>query len=337
MIKILDNILPKDTNLRILNELCQIKWFIASDSNNDRFKKIFSEKNSGFSFNSFLNGETFNNETILNFYGFLIFDIIVDRLKINAEIYRIYWNMYLKKAETDPHRDIPDQNFKSILYNLHTTDGGIKIENDFYSDKMGQAKIFNSNLIHQGFGPTNDNVRFNLNIMFKEIKNELIPLLTYDFLNYFKKYNLKNKICVEIGSGDSTVYWSNYFKKIISYENNLNYFNDVKEKTKNILNVEVLKYEKNIFNDINFKKNIYEADIIIIDNNPNYLNRKDFCVFAKENKKKESMIVLDNGTWNTDAYQYMLDNFFCQDFPGKNKSNQATVTSIFFEEKQKNI
>ena len=80
--------------------------------------------------------------------------------------------MYLKKAETDPHRDTPDQNFKSILYNLHTTDGGIKIENDFYSDKMGQAKIFNSNLIHQGFGPTNDNVRFNLNIMFKEIKNE---------------------------------------------------------------------------------------------------------------------------------------------------------------------
>ena len=167
------------------------------------------------------------------------------------------------------------------------------------------------------------------------MKNESIPLLTYDFLNYFKKYDLKGKICVEIGSGDSTVYWSNYFKKIISYENDLNFFNDVKEKTKNMSNVEILKFEKNIFDDVNFKKNIYEADVIIIDNIPNYISRKDFCFFSKENKKKESIIVLDNGTWNIDAYQYMFENFFCLDFPGKNKFNEITVTSIFFKEKTK--
>lgn len=165
--------------------------------------------------------------------------------------------------------------------------------------------------------------------------NDLIPLLTYDFLNYFKKYDFKDKICVEIGSGDSTVYWSNYFKKIISYENDLNFLNDVKEKTKNISNVEILKLEKNIFNDVNFKKNIYEADVIIIDNDPNYISRKDFCFFSKENKKKESIIVLDNGTWNLDAYQYMFDNFFCLDFPGNRKNNEITVTSIFFGEKTK--
>ena len=169
MIKILDNILPKDTNLRIINELCQIRWYIAYDNYSDKLKKIFSEKNSGFSYTTLLNGETINNEKILNFYGFIIFDIIVDRLKINAEIHRIFWNMYLKKSEGEPHKDIEDKNFKSIVYNLHTTDGGIKIENDFYPDKMSQAKIFNSNLIHQGFGPLNDNVRFNLNIMYKEI------------------------------------------------------------------------------------------------------------------------------------------------------------------------
>ena len=114
------------------------------------------------------------------------------------------------------------------------------------------------------------------------MKNNSTPLLTYNFLNYFEKYNLKNKICVEIGSGDSTIYWSNYFKKIISYENDLNFFNDVKEKTKNISNIEVLKYEKNIFNDDNFKKNINEADVIIIDNDANYINRKHFCFFAKK-------------------------------------------------------
>lgn len=167
------------------------------------------------------------------------------------------------------------------------------------------------------------------------MKNESIPLLTYDFLNYFKKYDLKDKICVEIGSGDSTIYWSNYFKKIISYENDINYLNDIKEKTKNILNVDILKLEKNIFNDVNFKKNINESDVIIIDNNPNYIERKDFCIFVNENKNEKSLIILDNGTWNIAAYEYLIKNFFCLDFPGINKENELTVTSLFFKKKIK--
>jgi len=171
-VQILDNILPKETNLKIIKQLCNVRWNIACDSDKDRFKKIFSEKNSGFSYATFIDGKTPYDETILNLYGFIIFDIIVDKLKINAELIRIHWNMYLKKAETEPHKDIEVENFKSVLYSLHTTDGGIKIENDFYVDKIGQAKIFNSNLLHQGFGPLNDNVRFNLNIIYKEI-NEI--------------------------------------------------------------------------------------------------------------------------------------------------------------------
>jgi hypothetical protein len=96
-----------------------------------------------------------------------------------------------------------------------------------------------------------------------------------------------------------------------------------------------VKLEKNIFNDLDFKKNINEADITIIDNNPKYIKRKDFCIFVKENKNKNGMIVLDNGTWNIDAYDYLIKNFFCLDFPGVNKENELTVTSLFFEERKK--
>jgi hypothetical protein len=167
------------------------------------------------------------------------------------------------------------------------------------------------------------------------MKNKSVPLLTFNFLDYFKKCNLKNKICVEIGSGDSTIYWSNYFKKIISYENDLEYFKNSKKKIKNISNVELFKFDKNIFKNLNFKKNIKEADFIIIDNNPNFIKREDFCIFSKENKKKESSIILDNGTWNLNAYHYMYNNFFCRDFPGINKNNEITVTSLFFEEKDR--
>lgn len=167
--------------------------------------------------------------------------------------------------------------------------------------------------------------------------NKPIPTLTLSFLDFFKKTNFKDKICVEIGSGDSTIYWSEYFKKIISYENNLNYLNELKKRTKNILNIDVLEFKKNIFSNIYFKKNIHDADVIIIDNDPDFISRKDFCIFAKENKKEKSLIILDNGNWNIDAYDYLIKNFFCFDFPGLNKTNELTVTSLFFEERKKYI
>ena len=40
-------------------------------------------------------------------------------------------------------------------------------------------------------------------------------------------------------------------------------------------------------------------------------------------------IILDNGLWNLDAYNYLRNNFFIKDFPGFNKNRELTVTSIF--------
>jgi hypothetical protein len=165
---ILNNILQKDLNIIIIKELCNHHWFLAFDKSKDRLYKVFSSKNNGFSILTFYNGKK-NKISKLNFYGFLIFDIIKDRLNLNGEIDRLHWNMYFKKQDSETHTDKNFDGFKSILYNLHTTDGGIEIENKFYPDVMGQAKIFKSNLLHKGIGPTNDNVRFNLNIVFKEI------------------------------------------------------------------------------------------------------------------------------------------------------------------------
>jgi hypothetical protein len=163
---ILDNILPPETNIRIIEELCNHHWFIAFDIKNDRTKKIFFKKNNGFSINTVLKGNVIVN-SILNFYGYIIFDIIKEKINIKAKIYRLYWNMYFKESETELHVDMEENGYKSIIYNLHTTDGGTEIENYFYPDKLGQAKIFDSNLLHKGIGPTKDNVRFNLNIIYK--------------------------------------------------------------------------------------------------------------------------------------------------------------------------
>ena len=158
--------------------------------------------------------------------------------------------------------------------------------------------------------------------------NDELPLLTYDFLDYFSKQDLGDKVLVEIGSGISTLYWEKRFKKVISYENDLFYFDGIRKKLKK-KTTEIHLYDKNIFRDQKFFKNIAAADYILIDNDPHFISRFRFSVHAAKSKKESSSIILDNGTWNIKAYRYLMTNFFVKDFPGFNTARELTVTSVF--------
>lgn len=167
-VKLLNDIVPKTINNKIIHELVNHHWFIAWDSKTSNIEKIFSNKNCGFSVETIRDGKI-NMNSVLNIYGEIIFNIILEKLDIKAELNRLFWNMYLKESEGDYHIDNENPNFISVVYNLHTTDGGTEIDNIFYNDLEGQAKVFNSNIIHKGFGPKQSNVRFNLNLVFKNV------------------------------------------------------------------------------------------------------------------------------------------------------------------------
>ena len=94
-----------------------------------------------------------------------------------------------------------------------------------------------------------------------------------------------------------------------------------------------LKEELKIFEDEFFKHRIETSDFIIIDNNPKVLPRERFCEFVEKYQSDNSQVILDNCTWNLDAYNFMLGRYFCMDFPGQNKSGETTVTSLFFAKK----
>tara|TARA_R100001086_G_scaffold214449_1_gene130483 strand:+ start:144 stop:650 length:507 start_codon:yes stop_codon:yes gene_type:complete len=161
---LLNNILPHQTNQKIIKHLANHHWFVAWDNKMDRLERLFSSKNSGFNLVTMDKGKP-QLDSVLNVYGEMIFDIIIERLQIKGTLDRVYWNMYLKNSEGDYHQDRPDENCLSALYNLHTTDGGVEIDGKFYGDVESQAKVFKSNTLHMGFGPKKDNVRFNLNLV----------------------------------------------------------------------------------------------------------------------------------------------------------------------------
>jgi len=174
MIKKVKNIFSSGTNQKILNYLGQIPYFIATDElPQGRIKEAFREKNRGFSNTTYNEKEGVKLDTPLNLYAEIVFDRVVNELNIKeASIFRIFWNMYFKNSETAWHKDdeTEDQNMFSILYCIHNNGGGIYIEDKFYQDVAGEAKVFSSGLTHKGGPPVNENARFSLNIMFRRIK-----------------------------------------------------------------------------------------------------------------------------------------------------------------------
>jgi hypothetical protein len=168
------------------------------------------------------------------------------------------------------------------------------------------------------------------------MNNQAYPLLTHDFVEYLTHpdRNTNDKVLLEIGSGDSTIFWASYFKEVFSYEHDSNWITELNSKYEIPGNVYLQHYEPNtIFNDDEFINRIQASNYIVIDNNPRVIPRGVFSKFVAENMKADTQIVLDNGTWNMDAYVYLIQNFFCLDFPGTNKNNELTVTSLFISRK----
>jgi hypothetical protein len=176
MVEVISGILPKKSNLDIINILTKTKgWNLAeddSDKENFLYDKLCNNTNMGFILKT-VDNKKLLIDSPLNVYAKIIADTIVDKLNLKSVI-SINWvafNMYFKNSTTENHTDNTNENFFSALYSLHDTDGGININNIFYKDNESEAKIFNSNILHRGIPPKINNVRFNLNLMFEKREN----------------------------------------------------------------------------------------------------------------------------------------------------------------------
>jgi hypothetical protein len=171
---LLDDVFPPSENIEILKHLSIRDFKIQHEDLNEesKFKCAFVNNIRHVGFALITKDESVTN---LNTYRFdplflwarSITSIIAWKLKIEPfkNIHRIHWNYYYGNQQGNNHIDDPKNNFISILYNPHTTDGGTEILNKFYPDKIGQAKIFKSNWIHRGICVKKDKARTSLNII----------------------------------------------------------------------------------------------------------------------------------------------------------------------------
>ena len=164
---------PSTMNKKIINYLGEQLWSYCSD-NDSKYKNSFYDiasnpliKDCGQTIASYKKYAEYRNDLTLNFFGEYIFSLIQERSNFKIkDVSRFYWNLYTPQSVCKDHTDQQDVGrYLSVVYNLHTNDGGTQVQNQFIPSKEGQAVIFRSEKIHKGISSKTSNFRLSLNII----------------------------------------------------------------------------------------------------------------------------------------------------------------------------
>tara|TARA_B100001250_G_scaffold380892_1_gene372718 strand:- start:1051 stop:2058 length:1008 start_codon:yes stop_codon:yes gene_type:complete len=121
------------------------------------------------------------------------------------------------------------------------------------------------------------------------VDGSYIPLLTNSFINWFETQTWEDLNFLELGSGSSTLYFSDFFKSITSYETNEKWFHRVFSRIPN--SVKLIKC-KSILSALS-EDNIHSYDVILIDSGE---SRVDITKYIVENNFN-GLIIFDNAEW----------------------------------------
>lgn len=158
---------------------------------------------------------------------------------------------------------------------------------------------------------------------------KVIPGLTFDFIEWIEKQDVAQNTLIEFGSGNSTLYFSSKFKKVVTFEDEPEWLEKIVSRNLHNVEAKVLDYNFHLQNlDI-----LTNADYILIDNNPRDNNSRLYVAEVLIKKiNYQNTLILDNGNWNGEVYFYLRTKFKrYQDFIGLNPRGDRTVTSVFSE------
>ncbi len=160
--------------------------------------------------------------------------------------------------------------------------------------------------------------------------NKEIPWYTYPSIEYFNNIDFSKKIIFEFGSGNSSIYWGKKAKRVISIEDDKDWFdNIVKKKGANqeiVLKTETDEYEKSI---IDYDE---KFDVIIIDGKRRVECSKIIKDYLNISSEDGYMVVLDNSDWYKGVSEYLRNelDLIEIDFHGFGPINSYTWTTSIF-------
>lgn len=158
-----------------------------------------------------------------------------------------------------------------------------------------------------------------------DTNNNPLPWYTYPAIEYIRQLDLSEKTVFEFGCGNSSLFWGKIAKKVISIDDDEEWYIKIKKLIKNPNEISLRISKEDYPNYINkFSDNF---DIIIIDGK----YRLNCAKNAVKKITPTGMIIVDNSDWYTNTCRYLRNAGLIQiDMTGFGPINTYTWSTSFF-------
>lgn len=157
-------------------------------------------------------------------------------------------------------------------------------------------------------------------------KGDPIPWFSYPAIEYLSQFDLSDKTVFEYGSGNSTIFWGKRTKKVISVEDDKNWFNKIKNQYfgKNVIFLYCPEKQAYVNSINNYKLSF---DIIVIDGS----HRAECARIVIRKLKKGGMVIFDNADWDPKTAKFLREQRLIEvDMAGFSPINHRVSTTSLF-------
>jgi hypothetical protein len=152
-----------------------------------------------------------------------------------------------------------------------------------------------------------------------------IPWYTYPAIEYLKQLDFADKTVFEYGSGYSTVFWARRCKKLVSIEDDEEWYERIAARLPDNVDYYLLEDREEYIKAIEGYPDGF--DIVIIDGS----HRMDCAVAARKRLKNDGFVILDNSDWTEQTSQFLRESDLIEvDMSGFGPINPYTWTTSFY-------
>ncbi len=194
---------------------------------------------------------------------------------------------------------------------------GAVVELNAFSHRMA---FISNEMSYRGFFSNNN---------FTQISSgkDQLPLLTWPFLDFMKSISFKLPRLIELGSGNSTLWFANIFEHVISYETNGEWFLQVQKRAPANCGVNLVSEEELLACNLTFEP----TDWLLVD----FAGRRSQFIknmLSIERRVLPAVVVLDNADWYRNGADLLRKIGFIEIpfFGFKSGQTHLSCTSIFF-------
>jgi len=150
------------------------------------------------------------------------------------------------------------------------------------------------------------------------------PLLTFSFMDYFETHDFSEYQFIEFGSGNSTLYFAKFCKKVCSFEQNFNWYNQLKTKLPN-------NVEYTYLNDYHPLPKVRHdpLNVTLVD----FAGIRFRAVKQLIDEGETDLLILDNSDVSPNSTKLLLESGYKEItfWGGKLTEHYESCTSLFFK------